>query len=251
MQILYATQAQGETDFNKAQLELTRSIHQSRTLYFFLLRLILDLKILPNNRVVMQLEDQLEVENNYGEDQQLLRVIAQEIKKNPLYFDYIKADNNYDGDKTFLVKLFSKILPTIDTVFELIENQSIYHNDEAEFIFSMVMKTIKNIERDKPIEFLPLYDDPEDEKFVDKLLLRAFDLKQETTEYIEKNSANWDADRVAMIDTIIIQLIIAEIREFTEIDLKVTLNEWIEIAKYYSTERSYVYINGILTNIIE
>ena len=145
----------------------------------------------------------------------------------------------------------SKELPTFAFYFDGLENIDINWNDEAEFVISMAIKTIKAFdEGNDQVELLPLFKDSEDEEYVKTLLRKALATSDETYELIKTFSRNWDPERVTLMDVILIQLAVAEMLAFKAIPIKVTLNEYIELSKYYSTEKSHIFINGILEKIV-
>jgi N utilization substance protein B len=117
----------------------------------------------------------------------------------------------------------------------------------------MVIKTIKTFEQDKGVdqELLPEFKDKEDKDFVKKLLRKSLVNGEQNRDLIKKYTKNWDFERVAFMDVVIMQVAIAELLEFREIPARVTLNEYIEIAKHYSTSKSGVFINGIIDKIVE
>jgi len=132
-----------------------------------------------------------------------------------------------------------------------LEEQSIYWNDDLDFAISMVIKTIKKFksENDRGEYLMSLYKDDEDQEFTTKLFRKAISNESENRKIIENYTKNWDVDRVAVMDVLIMQLALTELMEFPSIPVKVTLNEYIELAKYYSTNRSSTFINGVLDRI--
>ncbi len=122
-----------------------------------------------------------------------------------------------------------------------------------EYITAMVEKTLKKfkVDSDEDIPLMPLFKNEEDKEFV-KILFRKVILNQDRSSgLIEKNTTNWEVERIALMDILVMQLAITEILEFPEIPVKVTLNEYIEIAKYYCTSKSSTFVNGILDNIVK
>ncbi len=132
-----------------------------------------------------------------------------------------------------------------------LEEQSIYWNDDLDFTISMVIKTIKKFksENDNNEYMMSLYKDEEDQAFTTILFRKALINDPEYRKIIETYTRNWDVDRVAIMDVLIMQLALTELIEFPAIPIKVTLNEYIELAKYYSTHKSSTFINGVLDRI--
>jgi transcription antitermination protein NusB len=129
-----------------------------------------------------------------------------------------------------------------------LEERSIYWNDELEFVIGIIIKTLKKF---KPEEgensiLMPLYKNPEDETFATKLLRKVILNYDKYLPLIKQFSKNWDVERIAFLDILLMEMAIAEAVEFPQIPIKVTLNEYLEIAKFYSTAKSNVFLNGIL-----
>ena len=124
--------------------------------------------------------------------------------------------------------------------------------DDVEVILSFVLKTIKRFEAEngprQPL--LPMFKDDEDEEFVRKLLIGTLKNGENFRELIDKNTRNWDLDRIAFMDILIMQVALTEIMDFPTIPVNVTLNEYIEIAKKFSTDKSGTFINGVLDKIV-
>jgi N utilization substance protein B len=170
------------------------------------------------------------------------------------YEEYMKAENNnYLSDKKFIIRLITELFSNSEDLSSNLEEQSIYWNDDMEYISSMVEKTIKKFKADSGEKTLlmPLFKNDEDEEFVKMLFRKAILHSKKCSELIDKNTTNWEVDRIALMDILVMQLAITEILEFPEIPVKVTLNEYIEIAKYYCTSKSSTFVNGILDNIVK
>ena len=138
-------------------------------------------------------------------------------------------------------------------MFKCLEEMSIYWNDDLEFIISMIIKTIKKYnEHDDPTKALmPLYKNEDDRDFVRGLFRKSLINRDFSVNLIKETASNWDIDRIAFMDILIMQIAITELMEFQSIPTKVTLNEYLDIAKYYSTDKSNTFINGILDKIME
>ena len=184
----------------------------------------------------------------------MVKNLYQEICASDLYKEYLALEtSSYETDKKFVLKLVEKLVAPYEELYNVLEEQSIYWNDEAEFIISMVLKTLKSFEmiQGDDAELLPEFKDEDDYQFVKTLFRKSIVNYKESYDLIKKFSKNWDFDRVAFIDIVLMQLALAEIMEFQHIPVKVTLNEYIEIAKFYSTSKSGNFINGILDKIID
>jgi N utilization substance protein B len=170
------------------------------------------------------------------------------------YEDYMSSDaHGYTADKKFIVNLITKLFTESEDLESNFEEQSIYWNDDTEYVTVMIEKTLKKFksENGENAVMMPLYKNKEDEDFVKVLFRKAILHSRQYSELIDKNTTNWEVERIALMDILVMQLAITEIIEFPEIPVKVTLNEYIEIAKYYCTPKSSTFVNGILDNIVK
>jgi N utilization substance protein B len=170
------------------------------------------------------------------------------------YEDYMSSDvNSYTIDKKFIVNLITKLFAESEDLESNFEEQSIYWNDDTEYVTVMIEKTLKKFKSDngENAEMMPLYKNKDDEDFVRVLFRKTILYTKQCSELIDKNTTNWEVERIALMDILVMQLAITEILEFPEIPVKVTLNEYIEIAKYYCTPKSSTFVNGILDNIVK
>jgi len=171
-----------------------------------------------------------------------------------VYEEYMRSEiHNYQSDKKFLIKLITDLFANSEDLQSNLEEQSIFWNDDMEYISAMVEKTLKKFkaESGENTQLMPLYKNEEDEEFVKILFRKAILNSKKCSELIDKNTTNWEVDRIALMDILVMQLAVTEVLEFPEIPVKVTLNEYIEIAKYYCTSKSSTFVNGILDNIVK
>jgi N utilization substance protein B len=168
------------------------------------------------------------------------------------YNEYMNAEqSSFADDKAVLVNLLSKILNANDDFETFLEEQSIYWNDDIEFVSSMAAKTVKKIDEDTSlVPLMSLFTNADDEEFAKRLLRKTVLRHRENLELIDKFTVNWELDRIAAMDIVIMEMAIAEILEFPTIPVKVSMNEYIDIAKFYSTEQSNSFVNGVLDKII-
>ncbi len=181
------------------------------------------------------------------------RQMLNNLKKWNVFNDYMSSENSgFREDKKFAARLVSEFLPSAEELLSCLEEQSIYWNDDLEYVLVMIDKTIRKIKHNSGDEniLLPLYKNREDEDFVKLLFRKAIMNSDKYKELIDNNTTNWEIDRIALMDILVMQLAIAEITEFPEIPIKVTLNEYIEIAKYYCTSKSSTFVNGILDKVV-
>ncbi len=283
MQILYAHYQHSEISINNSEKELFHSISKSLDLYYLYILLILDVRdyaigrieygkskklasteeLKPNtrfvtNKVLSKLAESPDVlkymeqnGNNWVNYKEVIKGLYVEILESKQYKDYlITEESSFELDKKFVTKLFEKVIAYYEPIYPTFEEQSIYWNDEIEFVLSMVVKTVKGMEKEAPVKLLGAFKDDDDEDFVKRLFRKAAVNHQDYVLLIKKHSKNWDIERVAFLDVVLMQLALAELVEFPNIPIKVTMNEYIEIAKHYSTEKSGQFINGILDKVI-
>ncbi len=182
------------------------------------------------------------------ERQEIFRKLFIEIEKSEVYFEHMEAvENDFSSAKNFLVQLFRNEIANSPLVYNFFEEEEIRWMDDIDLACSMVIKTIKNTKDEGPFEFLPLYKDNDDEKeFITTLLKQTVAIDQESEKMIAELADNWELDRIAKMDVLLLKMAFAELQSFESIPTKVTINEYLEISKYYSTPKSNVFINGIL-----
>jgi len=174
------------------------------------------------------------------------------IEQSAIYHDYmLLEETDYEIDREIWRKIYKQIIQDNDDLDALLEEKSLYWNDDRMVIDTFVLKTIKRFDPQNGAdqELLPEYKDQEDQEFARKLF-RATILNADTyQQYMSETSRNWDFSRLAYMDIVIMQIAIAEMMTFPNIPISVTINEYVDIAKVYSTNRSGGYINGMLDAI--
>jgi N utilization substance protein B len=209
------------------------------------------LKLLATNE---QLFRSIEKEKlSWADQPDLIKKLFKEITESVEYQNYMSAESVTDEEHLqVLVSMFKKYIINFEPLQQYFEDKSIFWVDDLDLASSMVIKTLKSFDLKKgssqPI--LGLYKDAEDEVNFVKTLFRKVVLQSEENEaFIHEKAENWDMERIAMIDMILMKMAVTEAREFSQIPIKVTLNEYIEISKFYSTPRSNIFINGILDKL--
>ena len=283
---LYAFNRREDENLSHAETELMFSIAKSYDLYHYLLLLVIEvadiagekidqalLKKMPShadlnpkrkfidNRLITQLRKNTEFKNyissrklSWINNSHIPRLLYNKMIVWEAYEEYMQVDpDNFLSDKKFVIRLITDLFLNSEDLNSNLEEQSIYWNDDMEYISSMVEKTLKKFKADsgEKTPLMPLFKNAEDEEFVKILFRKAIVHKDKCSELIDKNTTNWEVDRIALMDILVMQLAITEILEFPEIPVKVTLNEYIEIAKYYCTSKSSTFVNGILDNIVK
>ena len=286
LQIVYAYYQKGSTDLKVAENELLLSLRRSYDLYHYFLLLIVDVtrmyermieakrnKYRPteeelhpdvrllNNRLARQIAENealLKYAKEHGvtwvDDSDFVKKTLEMIIASEVYADYLKnEEDSYDVDKEFWRLVFKRVISSNEFVVDFLEEKSIYWNDDVEIIESFVLKTIKRFEEQAGAkqELLPMFNNNDDYNFVIQLFRQTILQGDEYRAYIDKHTKNWESERVANMDLIIMQVALAEIMHFPTIPINVTLNEYIDAAKYYSTPKSSTFINGILDSIVE
>jgi N utilization substance protein B len=269
----------------KAEGELLESLNQTYELYHWILQLIIELHSYaikrieiglnklrptdeernPNKRFINNLfAKQLcsnkalaEFNKNNGiswsEETDLIKLLMNQITATDFYKEYMKDNTrSYENDKMLWRHIVRKVLIPSTILEERLEEMNLYWNDDFETVMSFVEKTIKRFEEEKGADqpLLEKFRDTEDIDYAKKLLKTAISNQEEYETLIQQTAQNWESERIANMDMVIMQAAIAEINAFPTIPINVTLNEYIEISKYYSTEKSSNFINGILDKIV-
>lgn len=183
----------------------------------------------------------------------IIKQLYEETIASSYYTDYMEAEvNDYQSDKDLWRKIFKKIVLMNEELDSSIEDQSIFWTDDMEIVISFVIKTIKRFDAVKgdTQQLLPMFKDEEDVAFAKKLLRGVIKNGASYREIIDKNTKNWELERIAFMDTLIMEVAMSELIDFPTIPVNVTLNEYIEIAKAYSTDKSSNFVNGVLDNIV-
>ena len=283
VQIVYSF-LKGNKDMSTAEKELFFSLEKAYDLYHYLLVLMIELTDLqkkrldtakakymptyedlnPNTRFIdnrfiqtlrntPQLVDYIAQQKlSWVNESDFLKVLLDEILASELYQKYMdSADDSFKADRDFWRQVFKNIIGPNELMSEILEDQSLYWNDDLDVIGTFALKTIKKFEEDTETnQLLPMFKDEEDGEFARKLFRRSLLDADRFRKLIEENTQNWDIDRLAFMDIVIMIVALAEITSFPSIPVKVSLNEYIEIAKNYSTQRSGKFINGILDGIV-
>lgn len=190
--------------------------------------------------------------NNWSMNDDYILILLNEVKKSELYQNYMQTKtSNFEEDKQFVVDLFTEVIAPNDKLYEYLEDNKLTWIDDIPMVNTQIQKQLRQIKEGDEFRVPKLYKDQEDKEFVSllfrKTVLNEIELAKE---YIDK-TPNWDSERIAEIDTIILKLAICEFLKFPSIPVKVTINEYLELAKEYSTPKSSIFINGILDNLVK
>jgi N utilization substance protein B len=188
---------------------------------------------------------------NWVGNQDILKNLLQEIRKGP-YFDLLSSGGSFTFEQFVesTSHVFIDHIANSEWLQNELEERSIFWVNDMDLVCAMVVKTIKecseNSDEYKNI-LLPLYKDAEEDSvFIKELLKKTIIRTTEVNEVIDNNTDNWDLERIALMDRLIMRMAIVEVMEFSSIPVKVTLNEYIDISKFYSTPKSNTFINGVL-----
>jgi len=283
--MIYAYYQGGSKDLAKAEKEFFFSLEKSYDLYHYLLLIIpavtnyaekrIDIaknKYLPteeeknpnrrfvNNVFAVQLSSNKSLktyQNNTGiswtNNESFIKSVYDSIVSSDFYLEYMSStESGFDADKELWRKIFKRILQNNDGLSEVLEEQSIYWNDDLDIVITFVIKTIKQFKQENGEDqsLLPMYKDDTDKQFASSLFRGSIMHGEQYRALIDDAVKNWDLDRLALMDLLILQVALAEIIEIEGVPINVTLNEYIDIAKVYSTQKSGTFVNGILDQIV-
>ena len=287
LQIIYAMHQSGSEDLEKEEKFLFSSLESIQDLYLIVVSTLIEIKkkeevflekaskkhlataedLKPNrkfiaNKVLQFLEDNNSISialenrkiNNWSQNDDLILIILDEIKKSDIYQNYLAdTSSSFEADKKFVADIFTELIASNEKLYDYLEDFRITWVDDIPLVNTSLLKQLKHIEEynEKSFSVLPLYKDAEDKDFARdlfrKTVLNENDLAKE---YIDR-TPNWDPERISEVDTIMLKMAICEFLKFPSIPIKVTINEYLEIAKEYATPKSSIFINGILDNLVK
>jgi N utilization substance protein B len=287
LQALYAYFQSNEDNFRRTENELMQAVERIQDLYLYLLLTFSELKgiaenrmeegakkirpteedLNPNtkfvdNKIILLLEENKELRrlseerkvNWVGDEhQEMFRKMFLIIKDSEIYFEYMNNESKtFEDDKAFILELFKVEIANSELLYNFFEEKSIHWIDDIDLACSMVLKTLKTVNEGEMMELLPLYKvDDDEQEFIRDLLRKTISMDKENEVLIDELTKNWELDRIAKMDVILMKMAITELQIFNNIPTKVTLNEYIEISKFYSTPKSNGFINGILDKAID
>lgn len=283
VQLTYAYYQNGHHNMDTAEKELLFSLSKAYDLYIYLLGLIVAITQEERRRVdiatrraeregtetpsqrfafnkfATQLEENKQL-NLFMEDKKMswendveaVRKLCDQIEQSPLYQEYMMSDaEDYETDRELWRRIYRTLIQGNEDLDAILEEKSLYWNDDKEIVDTFVLKTIKRFDPANKAdqELLPEYDDTEDREYALKLF-RSTILNADTYQrYMSETSRNWNFSRLAYMDVVLMQIAIAEMLTFPNIPISVTINEYVDLAKLYSTPKSGGYINGMLDAI--
>ena len=283
VQLTYAYYQNGNHNMDNAEKELLFSLSKAYDLYNYMLQLIVavtkearkryDMEVAraqregveaPSqrfafNRFAVQLEENKMLaewadakHSSWDEDIEVVRKLYTNIIASDVYKEYMDAEvDGYEEDREVWRKLYKLFVMNNEDLDALLEEKSLYWNDDKDIVDTFVLKTIKRFDpaNKNGQELLPEYKDVEDRDFARKLFRSTILNGEQYQRYMSDASRNWDFSRLAYMDVVIMQIAIAELVVFPNIPATVTINEYVDLAKVYSTLRSGSYVNGMIDNI--
>jgi N utilization substance protein B len=285
MQSAYALLQSKSDNLVKEEKFLYQSIDKMFDLYVLMLRLLVEVKNMelnhiniskkkylatpveknPNTKFIdnqaIKLLDESSSLNNYISDNHInnwqlddeyVKEIWKLTKESELYKTYMTTStNSFEEDKLFLTEMFKKIIAPNDKLADYFEDKNISWVDDIPFVNTWIVKTLNGLTINKPLKLGKLYKDEDDKNFVVDLFRKVVLNHAEFEKEIADKTPNWDTDRIAEIDMLLIKMAITEFLKFPSIPTSVTINEYIEISKDYSTNKSSYFINGVLDKILK
>jgi len=287
MQSIYAMHQNGSDNLEKEEKFLFYSIDAIQDLYLIMLSSLIEIckkesvflhkssqkhlatpqERKPNEKFIKNAIFQILAENNslsialetrkidnWALNDDYILILLDAVKKSKLYANYMSnAVNTFEEDKEFIVNLFEQVIVPNEKLYDYLEDNKLTWIDDIPVVNTEIIKQLRAIKAVEGGNFrvVKLFKDNEDKDFVKDLFRKTIlNEKELAKEYVDK-TPNWDSERIAEIDTIILKMAICELLKFPSIPVKVTLNEYLELAKEYSTPKSSVFINGILDNMVK
>jgi len=287
MQTMYAFKGGESDDFSADQKFLLFSIDNMYNLYLLLIALLIEVQKRaendlqkkqkkhlatkddkdPNRKFVnnellkslkenIQLQDLLESHNitNWELDGEYVDIIFKAITSSDLYKDYMQTRvSDFKEDKDFIVDVFKDVIAPNDKLYEYLEDKNLTWLDDLPTVNTTILKLLRKVKPSSTeSHFTPkLYKDVDDKQFAIALFKKTLLNKTAIKGEIELKTKNWDSDRIANVDYVLLQMAVSELKNFSFIPIKVTINEYLEIAKEYSTPKSSIFINGILDKLVK
>ena len=211
------------------------------------------LKILSENNSLSKALEERKIDNWKLNDDYIL-ILLQAVKESDLYQKYMSSnESSFQEDRDFIADVFSEIIAPNVKLYEYLEDHKLTWIDDIPLVNTLILKQLKAIKNTENGNFsVPkLFNDTEDKEFVTNLFRKTLLNDQVLAKEFAQKTPNWEADRIAEIDTIVLKMAICEFLKFPSIPVKVTINEYLEIAKEYSTPKSSIFINGILDNLVK
>jgi N utilization substance protein B len=287
MQSIYAMHQNSSDNLEKEEKFLFNSIENIQDLYLIMLSSLIEIrnseeefieksgkkhlataedrnpnKKFINNQVLHLLNDSNSISiamadrkiNNWQHNDDYILILLDAVKQSDVYAKYMhNRVNNFEEDRQFVVDLFTDVIAPNDKLYEYLEDHKLTWIDDIPLVNTLISKQLKQVKPEGKDTFFvqKLYKDADDKDFVKALFRKTVLNEPELAKEFTDKTPNWDTERIAEIDAIILKMAICEFLKFPSIPVKVTINEYLEIAKEYSTPKSSIFINGILDNLVK
>lgn len=287
MQTMYAFKGSESDDLSKDQKFLLFSIDNMYNLYLLLISLLIEVQkraendlhkkqnkhlatkedkdpnrkfvnnqVLQQLKVNLKLKDQFESHNitNWELDSEYIDIIFKEIIASDLYKDYMTTKtSDFKEDKDFIVDVFKEVIAPNEKLYDYLEDKNLTWLDDLPTVNTTILKLLRKVKATSDEGFFTpkLYKDIEDKEFAVNLFKKTLLNQSSINKEIKLKTKNWDSDRIANVDYVLLQMAICELKNFPSIPVKVTINEYLEISKEYSTPKSSIFINGILDKLVK
>jgi len=283
--VLYSSVFSDSFSVPEAERELTMSCRQTLNLYYLVLNLMVSIKraaetkidnglrkyhptqeeLSPNLKFVgNQFTDYLEKNEKFikycekngllwaGDDGRLVRKILSALTEQDYFKDYMNSsESSVSEDCELWSNILASEIAENEEIEDLLEEKSVYWMDELTYVVNVILKSLDTFKTRKKIVFPDMFMKEDDREFAFRLLSSSMTHYQEYIDIVTSNVSNWDSDRIVATDTILIAQGLSEAVSFPEIPVKVTINEYVEISKFYSTQNSRIFVNGLLDKLIQ
>ncbi len=287
MQTLYAFKGSESDDFSNDQKFLLSSIDNMYNLYLLLLSLLIEVQKRaetnlhkkqnkhlatkedknPNrkfvdNQLLKLITENIQLKNKFKKhqitnwvlDNEYVEIIFKAITSSSIYKDYMRTRvSNFNEDKAFIIEIYKEIIAPNDKLYEYLEDKNLTWLDDLPTVNTTILKLLRKAKETSSDSFFTpdLYKDIDDKQFAIDLFKKTLLNKAAINDEIEQKTQNWDSERIANVDYVLLQMAICEFNNFHSIPVKVTINEYLEISKEYSTPKSSIFINGILDKLVK
>ena len=286
MQALYAFFQGDSKDLPRGEKDMFRGIDTLFELYHLMILLLVEVRFnaeraiedaknkhlptkddlnpsfrLVENKMLLKLEKNKQLKQfcerkklSWQNEGELTRKILNNIRGGQLYADYMRSeDHSFRADKEFVIAVYNEYICDYDMLENFVEEKSIFWVNDLDYVNSMVLKSLENMRENDTdsITLMTLYkNEEEDSTFASELFHKTVLHDEENQKLIGDKTQNWEIERIAMMDILLMKMAITELLYFETVPVKVTLNEYIEISKMFSTPKSKIFINGILDKIV-
>ncbi|WP_369999953.1 transcription antitermination factor NusB [Winogradskyella sp.] len=211
------------------------------------------LHFISGNKMLQEILEKRKL-NFWDLDFEYVDILFKDILKSDLYKDYINdSDNSFKKDKKFVLEIYSEVIAPNDKLYDYFEDKKLTWVDDLPVVNTVVLKILRKVKLTSPETILlpSLYKDEDDREFAKDLFKKTILNDSKFAEEVSAKTTNWDSERLANVDGVLLKMALCEFQKFPSIPYKVTINEYLEIAKEYSTPKSSLFINGILDKIVK